>query len=105
MVHIASLHSSIGKAIAGFAVGIVVEAIGTKGAVLGAPEGLLALALTVLLSAASRVAVVSVALASWKEEEEEEKGSSLLRCVKVKCAIFAAYGCMAPCRWRGPRQA
>ena len=58
------VHSAVGKAVAGLAVGIVVEAVGARGAVVGAPEGLLALALARSDVAVSGVPRIPVARTS-----------------------------------------
>ena len=60
------VHSAVGKAVAGLAVWIVVVSVGARGAVVGAPEGLLALALSRPDVAVSGVPRIRVARASCK---------------------------------------
>ena len=60
------VHSAVGKAVAGLAVGIVVVAVGARGAVVGAPERLLALALSRSDVAVAGVPRISVARTSCK---------------------------------------
>ena len=61
------VHSAVGKAVAGLAIGIVVIAVGARGAVVGAPEGLLALALSRPDVAVSGVPRIRVARACCKQ--------------------------------------
>ena len=64
------VHSAVGKAVAGLAVGIIVVAVGARGAVVGAPERLLALALSRPNVAVAGVTRISVARTSCKQNYE-----------------------------------